>query len=195
MKTRRPIRTAAPLCDPPPPPPDDPDTADPARLAQAATLAAGRAMRRRRWSEARALTALAESYVKLGRQPPGDGQTIEAMDLRLLHAVLVDDSGAALQRMAVNERDDPADAAIKADYHRRRGEAYMAKAHHQMALLRRIHAAERQVRDLGGEVTVSQSGFTAAAEARDWLIERATELDQVAVTASPPHGDPWAVGL
>ena len=179
-----------------PPPADDPGAADPALLARAATLAAGRAMQRRLWGEARALAALAESYARLGRATPGGGQTIETMDLRLLHAILTDDTGAAMRRMAPDpDRDDEADRALKAAYQQQRHEAQQAAVHHEMALMRRIHAAERQVRALGGEVTVSQSGFEAAAEARAWLLEQAADLDRVTVTPSPPPGDPWAVGL
>lgn len=63
------------------------------------------------------------------------------------------------------------------------------------ALVRRIHAAERQIRDLGGEVVVSQSSFDAMAGARDWLLEATEALEDVTVTPSPPPGDPWKVGM
>ncbi|MBU1323828.1 MAG: hypothetical protein KJ676_01145 [Alphaproteobacteria bacterium] len=51
------------------------ETGDPAGLARQATLASGRAMRGRLWTEARALAALAESYARLaqGRGAGGGG--------------------------------------------------------------------------------------------------------------------------
>jgi len=179
-----------------PAPADDPDASDPAALARAATLASGRAMKGRLWNEAKALAALAESYARLGERARGGGQTIATMDLALLHAVLVDESGAAAARMALNSdaRNDP-DRALKEAYHQRRSEQHQAVAHHQMALLRRIHAAERQVRALGGAVSTTQAGFDEVADARAWLLEEALELDEVSVTPSPPPGNPWAVGL
>jgi len=48
---------------------DDPDATDPAALAQAATLASGRAMKGRLWAEAKALAGLAEAYARLAAQP------------------------------------------------------------------------------------------------------------------------------
>ena len=51
------------------PPEDDPDATDPAALAQAATLASGRAMKGRLWAEAKALAGLAEAYARLAAQP------------------------------------------------------------------------------------------------------------------------------
>lgn len=44
---------------------DDPDAGDPAALMKLATLASGRAMRGRLWTEAKALASLAESYRRL----------------------------------------------------------------------------------------------------------------------------------
>lgn len=46
-------------------PDEDPSMGDPAILARLATLASGRAMRGRLWTEARALAGLAESYRRL----------------------------------------------------------------------------------------------------------------------------------
>lgn len=48
-----------------PAPADDPEMTDPAALAKQATLASGRAMRGRLWTEAKALAGLAESYRRL----------------------------------------------------------------------------------------------------------------------------------
>ena len=57
-----------------PAPADDPAAADPAALARAATLASGRAMKARRWSEAKALAGLAESYARLGERARAGGR-------------------------------------------------------------------------------------------------------------------------
>lgn len=179
-----------------PAPADDPDATDPAALARAATLASGRAMKGRLWTEARALAGLAESYARLGERARGGGQTIETMDLALIFEVLADDHGVAARRLALNpDRVDDPDRAIKEEYQRRLAEVRQTRTHHHMAMVRRIHAAERQIRDLGGEITVSQSGFDAMAEARDWLLAATEELEDVTVTPSPPPGDPWKVGM
>ena len=179
-----------------PPPTDDPEAADPATLARAAALASGRAMKGRLWTEARALAGLAESYARLGERARGGGQTIETMDLKLLFDVLTDDSGALVRRMALNpDKDEGPERALKEDYHRRRSESYQNQTHHHMAMVRRIHAAERQIRELGGEVVVSQSSFDAMADARDWLLSATEALEDVTVTPSPPRGNPWAVGM
>ena len=179
-----------------PAPVDDPEASDPAALARAATLASGRAMKGRLWNEAKALAGLAESYARLGERARGGGQTIETMDLGLIFEVLADDDGVAARRLALNpDRVDDPDRAIKAEYQRRLAEVRQTQTHNHMAMIRRIHAAERQIRDLGGEVVVSQSSFDAMAGARDWLLEATEELEDVTVTPSPPPGDPWKVGM
>ena len=179
-----------------PAPVDDPEASDPVALARAATLASGRAMKGRLWSEAKALAGLAESYARLGERARGGGQTIETMDLGLIFEVLADDDGVAARRLALNpDRVDDPDRAIKETYQRRLTEVRQNQTHQAMAMVRRIHAAERQIRDLGGEVVVSQSGFDAMAEARDWLLAATEELEDVTVTPSPPPGDPWKVGM
>ena len=76
-----------------PGPAGDPEAADHDALARAATLASGRAMQARRWSEAKALAALAESYAQQGRQARGRAQTVETLDLGLIVAVLLDENG------------------------------------------------------------------------------------------------------
>jgi hypothetical protein len=179
-----------------PAPVDDPEAVDPAALARAATLASGRAMKARLWNEARALAGLAESYARLGERARGGGQTIETMDLGLMFEVLADDNGVAARRLALNpDRVDDPDRAIKEEYQRRLAEVRQTRTHHAMAMVRRIHAAERQIRKLGGEVEVSQSSFDAMAGTRDWLLEATRELEDVTVTPSPPPGDPWKVGM
>ena len=179
-----------------PAPVDDPEAADPAALAQAATLASGRAMKARLWNEARALAGLAESYARLGERARGGAASIETMDLGLMFEVLADDDGVAARRLAFNpDRIDDPDRAIKAEYQRRLAEVRQTRTHHHMAMVRRIHAAEAQIRALGGEVTVSQSSFDAMAEARDWLLSATEDLEDVTVTPSPPPGDPWQVGM
>lgn len=179
-----------------PAPADDPEAVDPAALARAATLASGRAMKARQWTEARALAGLAESYARLGERARGGGQTIETLDLALIFEVLADDHGVAARRLALNpdRRDDP-DRAIKEEYQRRLAEVRQDQTHHHMAMVRRIHAAEAQIRALGGTVEISQSSFDAMAEARDWLLSATEALEDVTVTPSPPRGDPWKVGM
>jgi hypothetical protein len=179
-----------------PAPADDPEAVDPAALARAATLASGRAMKARQWTEARALAGLAESYARLGERARGGGQSIETLDLALIFEVLADDHGAVSRRLALNpdRRDDP-DRAIKEEYQRRLAEVRQDQTHHHMAMVRRIHAAEAQIRALGGTVEVSQSSFDAMAEARDWLLSATEVLEDVTVTPSPPRGDPWKVGM
>lgn len=205
---RRARRAASPACNDPmppapdridlfaPPPADDPEAADHDALARAATLASGRAMQARRWSEARALAALAESYAQQGRQARGRAQTVETLDLGLIVSVLLDENGVVARRLwfEPDRLDDP-DRALKAAWQERLSEARLEQTHRHMAMVRRIHAAERQVRDLGGAVVVSQSGFGAMAEVRDWLLAATEALDDVTVTPSPPRGDPWKVGM
>jgi len=179
-----------------PPPDDDPEACDPAALARAATLASGRAMKARLWAEARSLAGLAESYARLGQRARGGGQTIETMDLALMFEVLADDDGVAARRMWLHpDRVDEPDRAIKEEYQRRLYEVRQEQTHNHMAMVRRIHAAEAQIRALGGEVTVSQSGVDAMALSRDWLLSMMEELEDVTVTPSPPRGDPWKVGM
>lgn len=171
------------------------DASDPVALAREATLASGRAMSEGRWADARALAALADNYARLGERARGGGPTVQSMDLQLLYEVLTDDSGAAVGRMALNsdKQNDP-DRALKEAYHAWRGERSHAATHHQLAMLFRIHAAEAKIKELGGEVVVSQSSFDEVADARAWLLGPASALDDVTVTPSPPPGNPWAVG-
>jgi hypothetical protein len=85
-----------------PAPADDPDAADPAALANAATLASGRAMKGRLWVEAKALAGLAETYARLESRAVADrrsGMTIETVDLKLLAEILMHPSPDA--RLAV----------------------------------------------------------------------------------------------
>jgi len=179
-----------------PAPVDDPEASDPAAQARAATLASGRAMKGRLWNEAKALAGLAESYARLGERARGGGQTIETMDLGLMFEVLADDNGVAARRLALNpDRVDDPDRAIKEEYQRRLTEVRQTQTHRAMAMVRRIHAAERQIRKLGGEVEVSQSSFDAMAGMRDWLLSATQDLEDVTVTPSPPPGDPWKVGM
>ena len=152
-------------------------------------------MPERRWDDAKALAALAENYARLGARARGGRPTIQTMDLRLLYDVLVDETGAAVRRMDVkpDDRNDP-DRALKVDYHARRSARSQALTHHRLAMLFRIHAAEAQIKALGGEVVVSQSSFDEVADARAWLTDQALALDEVTVTPSPPPGDPWKIG-
>ena len=65
-----------------PPPVGDPEAGDAGALARTALLASGRAMKGRLWSEAKALAALAESYVRLATSapPPEEVRNPEAED-------------------------------------------------------------------------------------------------------------------
>jgi hypothetical protein len=67
----------------------DPEgTPDPAILARQATTASGRAMREGLWSEAKALSALAESYARLAERMGGTAYDAERLPLQTLLAVL-----------------------------------------------------------------------------------------------------------
>jgi len=177
-------------------PAPDPCGGDPAALAREATLASERAMRGRRWAEARALAALAENYARLGaRSAHGKGRTVETMDLQQLFDVLVDDRGAVVERFRLDpDRTDDPDRPLKEEYHRRDYETVMCIRHRHMAMLRRIHAAEAQLREAGIAVIVSHSGYDSVAETREWLLTVATGMDDVTVMPSPPPGNPWNIG-
>ncbi|TAJ56287.1 hypothetical protein [Brevundimonas sp.] len=168
-----------------PAPVDDPEAADPAALARAATLASGRAMRRRLWTEARALAGLAESYARLGERAKRLDLTVETMDLKLLFEAIHCDPEILRERFWVREGDDP-DRAVKAAYWDHRRALMTAARQTQTALMRRVWDAERIAREAGGTVAVSEAGRAAEAETVRWV-----ELTDEAIAE---EGDAGAAG-
>jgi len=151
-----------------PAPADDPEAADPAALARAATLASGRAMRGRLWTEARALAGLAESYARLGERARRLDLTVETMDLKLLFETINCDPEILRERFWVREGDDP-DRAVKAAYWDHRRALMTAARQTQTELMRRVRNAERIAREAGGTVAVSEAGRAAEAETVRWV--------------------------
>lgn len=129
------------------------EAGDPAVLMRAATLASGRAMQGRLWTEAKALAGLAESYARLGAREArsGGGGTIETVDLQLLFDILFDDKHRVVERFAVdpdNIEGDP-DAALKRAFWERRAAGYRDMRDREEQQMRRAFAAERRLRELG----------------------------------------------
>ncbi len=150
-----------------PAPVDDPEAADPTALAQAATLASGRAMKGRLWNEAKALAGLAESYARLTDRSKRRELTVETMDLKLLFEAMNCDQDVIRERFWVNGDDDP-DRALKQAYWEHRRQLVTAARKTQMALMRRVWNAERIARDAGGTVEISEAGRAAEEETARW---------------------------
>ena len=151
-----------------PPPTDDPDASDPAALARAATLASGRAMKGRLWTEARALAALAESYARLGDRSSRARLTVETMDLNLLFEAMNADQDVLRERFWVRDGDDP-DRAVKLAFWDQRNQLMSAARKTQTDLMRRVWNAERIAREAGGTVEVSEAGRAAEEETARWV--------------------------
>ena len=151
-----------------PAPTDDPEAADPAALARAATLASGRAMKGRLWSEARALAGLAESYARLGERSKRAALTIETMDLKLLFEAMNCDQDVIRERFWVKGDDDP-DRAVKLAFWDQRNQLMSAARKTQMDLMRRVWNAERIAREAGGTVVVNEAGQAAEEETAHWV--------------------------
>lgn len=69
---------------------DDPCLADPAALMKQATLAAGRVMRGRLWSEAQALAKLAESFARLDKEQRQSEEARTITDEKLPLSLVMD---------------------------------------------------------------------------------------------------------
>lgn len=151
----------------------DAEAGDPAGLARQATLASGRAMRGRLWTEARALAALAESYARLaqgrGAAAPGETYTLEDVARAAL------DETYASKLLAIDP-DDPVRNPVKSAYWRELRE-----------INRRadgVNFAFRQfVAATGGQgVEYTRSGMAAArAEAARYKLWRETVDGQAPV--------------
>ena len=84
----------------------EPDAAgDPAALARVASLASGRAMRARLWGEAKALTALAESYQRMaGQEQAREAGTLETLPLTSVFNVCMASDERLEARFHISER-------------------------------------------------------------------------------------------
>lgn len=103
---------------------DDEAAADPAVLARLATRASGRAMTGRLWTEARALSQLAEAYGRLaGRQEAGR-VTLDTVPLDLVARIAVGPQDDWIGRISLIDVDphDP-DNAVREGFWRRRATA------------------------------------------------------------------------
>ena len=81
------------------------DIEDPADLARLAARASGRAMRSRLWSEAKALTALAESYQRMaGQEMARSAGTTETLPLRSVWDVRLAGEERLYARFHINDR-------------------------------------------------------------------------------------------
>lgn len=151
-----------------PPPIDDPEAADPAALARAATLASGRAMKGRLWTEAKALAGLAESYARLGERAKRAELTVGTMDLKLLFEAMNCDQDIIRERFWIHGDEDP-DRAVKSAYWEHRRELMTAARETQTALMRRVWNAERIAREAGGSVELTEAGRAADEETARWV--------------------------
>ena len=150
-----------------PAPVDDPEADDPVALARAATLASGRAMKGRLWTEAKALAGLAESYARLGERSKRRALTVETMDLKLLFEAMHCDQEIIRERFWIHGDEDP-DRAVKSAYWEHRRQMMTDARKTQMALMRRVWNAERIAQDCGGTVEISEAGRAAEEEAAPW---------------------------
>jgi hypothetical protein len=84
---------------------DDPHGGDPIELARVAAMASGRAMRGRLWTEARALTALAESYQRMaGQEQAREAGTLETLPLSSVFNVTMASEERLEARFHISER-------------------------------------------------------------------------------------------
>ena len=154
---------------------------DPAALATLATLASGRAMTGRLWSEARALAGLAESYARLGERAAGargGGGSIATIDLGLLLEIIVDPDGAVTKRFERKDEgaNDP-DAALKAHYWDYQAARHRAVGNNTRELMMRAVYAEKRLKALGHEARVNVTDVEIEAWVRDWLSAPPSEAN------------------
>jgi hypothetical protein len=131
----------------------EPDGGDPAALARTALRASGRAMRGGAWSEARALSALAETYRKLAERaaPPGGGLTAETAPLSLVLDIVAMDRGSLNTRFAVDPDNVDADP-VKTAYWRMRNAEFRRDNDMWEVVLRRRFAQERWIEALEAQL-------------------------------------------
>lgn len=124
---------------------------DPAVLARTATVASGRAMRARAWTEARTLAGLAEAYHKLAERadPARNGLTAETAPLELVLDIL------SMDRIALEDRfwrkPDEVDP-VKAAYHEWRRQGSLRRRAHEEVKTRRRSATEARVKALEAQL-------------------------------------------
>ncbi|MBB3873452.1 hypothetical protein [Brevundimonas mediterranea] len=124
---------------------------DPAVLARTATVASGRAMRARAWTEARTLAGLAEAYHKLAERadPARNGLTAETAPLELVLDILT------MDRIALEDRfwrkPDEVDP-VKAAYHEWRRQGSLRRRAHEEVKTRRRSATEARVEALEAQL-------------------------------------------
>jgi hypothetical protein len=124
---------------------------DPAVLARAATVASGRAMRARAWTEARTLAGLAEAYHKLAERadPARNGLTAETAPLELVLDILT------MDRIALEDRfwrkPDEVDP-VKSAYHEWRRQGSLRRRAHEEVKTRRRFATEARVKALEAQL-------------------------------------------
>jgi hypothetical protein len=124
-------------------------------------------MKRRLWTEARALAGLAESYARLGERSKRAELTVGTMDLKLLFEAMHCDQDIIRERFWIHGDDDP-DRAVKSAYWAHRREMMTAARETQTALMRRVWNAERIAREAGGKVEVTEAGKAAEADTARW---------------------------
>lgn len=121
---------------------------DPAVLARTATVASGRAMRARAWTEARTLAGLAEAYHKLAERanPARKSLTAETAPLELILDILQSlDSGVLGDRFWLKPDEVH---PVKAAYHEWRRQRRLRRRVHDEVWTRRRFATEARVEAL-----------------------------------------------
>lgn len=84
---------------------EPPEAGEPAALARVAAMASGRAMRGRLWAEAKALTALAESYQRMaGQEQAREAGTLETLPLSSVFNVTMASEERLMARFHISER-------------------------------------------------------------------------------------------
>ncbi|KQY80455.1 hypothetical protein [Brevundimonas sp. Root1423] len=84
---------------------EPPEAGDPVALARLAAMASGRAMRGRLWAEAKALTALAESYQRMaGQEQAREAGTLETLPLSAVFNVTMASDERLMARFHISER-------------------------------------------------------------------------------------------
>lgn len=106
------------------------ETVEPGGLAYQATVASGRAMRSGLWSEAKALSGLAESYTRLQERKRESELTPENAPLGLIVDLVFGSEGRWLSRMSlVGARDNDPDTPIKHRFWQRKERRDKAEEH------------------------------------------------------------------
>lgn len=139
------------------------EASDPATLARQATLASGRAMSARMWSEAKALAALAETFQKLAdREGGGRGElTVETAPLQLVFDILMMEHAQITKRFGVDPDDHDA-CPLKTAFWKKRGAEIALNGDFLESLSRQRFAIEDRVEAL--EAQVIAAGMTPVEE-------------------------------